>query len=140
MNKITKPIVSSRVKPVEVSLADVEIKDRPEQLTGSTYKLKPGEHALYITINNVEINGKWHPYEIFINTKDAADYQWVMLFCRMASAIFKRSDDYLFLIEEMKCIIDPAGGFFIKGRGHVQSLVAEIGRIIENHITQLNID
>jgi len=50
--------------------------DRPEKITGSTYKVKTPvtEHALYITINDVVMNEGTpqehrRPFEIFINSK-----------------------------------------------------------------------
>ena len=43
---------------------------RPEVLDGSTYKLKwpHSPDAFYITITDIEINGAYRPFEIFINT------------------------------------------------------------------------
>ena len=40
---------------------------RPERVMGMTYKIRwPGsEHAIYITINNVEEGGCVRPFEIF---------------------------------------------------------------------------
>jgi len=49
---------------------------RPDQITGSTYKVKTPvtEHALYITINDVLMNEGTEqehrrPFEIFVNSK-----------------------------------------------------------------------
>ena len=51
--------------------------ERPEQLAGSTYKIKTplSDHALYVTINDIVLNpGTEHelrrPFEIFINSKN----------------------------------------------------------------------
>ena len=46
--------------------------DRPQRLTGETYKIKwpASEHALYITINDIDIDGQKRPFEIFVNSKN----------------------------------------------------------------------
>jgi ribonucleoside-diphosphate reductase alpha chain len=45
---------------------------RPESLEGTTYKIKWPEsaHAVYVTINDAEIDGERRPFEIFVNSKN----------------------------------------------------------------------
>src|SRR6185312_9997221 len=45
--------------------------DRPEELVGRTYKIKwpDSDHAFYITINDLERDGRRRPFEVFINSK-----------------------------------------------------------------------
>ncbi|MEL6586164.1 MAG: adenosylcobalamin-dependent ribonucleoside-diphosphate reductase, partial [Pseudomonadota bacterium] len=52
--------------------------DRPATLSGETYKIKwpQSEHALYITINDIELDGQRRPFEIFVNSKQNAPYSW----------------------------------------------------------------
>lgn len=115
--------------------------ERPEMLFGSTYKIKTpqSEHALYITINDMILNmGTEHeerrPYEIFINSKNMEHFQWVLALTRVISAVFRKGGDACFLVEELKAVFDPKGGYFKKGGVFMPSLVAEIGCAIESHM------
>ena len=114
---------------------------RPEMLLGSTYKIKTpqSEHALYITINDMILNmGTEHeerrPYEVFINSKNMEHFQWVLALTRVISAVFRKGGDVCFLVEELKAVFDPKGGYFKKGGVFMPSLVAEIGCAIESHM------
>lgn len=114
---------------------------RPEMLFGSTYKIKTpqSEHALYITINDMILNmGTKHeerrPYEVFINSKNMEHFQWVLALTRVISAVFRKGGDACFLVEELKAVFDPKGGYFKKGGIFMPSLVAEIGCAIESHM------
>lgn len=115
--------------------------ERPEMLVGSTYKIKTplSEHALYVTINDVVLNqGTDHetrqPYEVFINSKNMDHFQWVVALTRVISAVFRKGGDVCFLVEELKAVFDPQGGYFKKGGKFMPSLVAEIGDAIESHM------
>ncbi len=115
--------------------------ERPEMLLGSTYKIKTplSEHALYVTINDVMLNQSTdhetrQPYEIFINSKSMDQFQWVVALTRVISAVFRKGGDVCFLVEELKAVFDPQGGYFKKGGKFMPSLVAEIGESIESHM------
>ena len=110
--------------------------DRPEILPGSTHKIKTplSEHALYVTINDIEIDGVRHPYEIFINSKNMEYFQWIAALTCVISANFRKGGDIAFLAEELKSVHDPKGGYFKKGGVFMPSLVAEIGCTIERHL------
>ena len=110
---------------------------RDAVLGGQTYKLKWGGHGYYITINDIERDGRRRPFEIFINTKDLAHYAWTVALTRMISAVFRRGGDVAFIAEELKAIFDPQGGQWIAGR-YVPSLLAAIGGIIESHLAGLD--
>lgn len=120
---------------------------RPEALEGRTYKIKPPtlDHALYLTINDIVLNeGTEHqtrqPFEIFVNSKEMESYQWIVAMTRLVSAIFRKGGDALFMIDELKSVFDPNGGYFSsKRQGRVQSLVAEIGMTIEDHFKWLGL-
>ncbi len=109
--------------------------EREPILPGFTYKLKwPGsDHAMYITINDIEQSGRRRPFEIFINSKNLEHYAWTVALTRMISAIFRRGGDVSFVVEELKAVFDPVGGHWMGGR-YVPSLLAAIGQIIENHM------
>ena len=106
-------------------------------LAGFTYKLRwPGsDHAIYITINDIERDGRRRPFEIFINSKNLEHYAWTVALTRMISAIFRRGGDVAFVVEELKAVFDPQGGQWMGGR-YVPSLLAAIGQVIEDHMTR----
>lgn len=95
---------------------------RPDMLFGSTYKIKTplSEHALYVTINDIILNhGTAHeirrPFEVFINSKNMDHFQWIVALTRIISAVFRKGGDISFLVEELRSVFDPAGGYFKKG-------------------------
>ncbi|HUO89262.1 MAG TPA: adenosylcobalamin-dependent ribonucleoside-diphosphate reductase [Rhizomicrobium sp.] len=109
--------------------------DRPEVLLGQTYKIKwvDSDHAFYITINDIEKDGRRRPFEVFINSKNMEAYAWALALTRMISAVFRRGGDVSFVVEELKAIFDPRGGQWSEGR-YVPSLMAAIGEVIEKHM------
>ncbi len=112
--------------------------DRPEALLGRTYKIKwlDSDHAFYITINDIEKDGRRRPFEIFINSKNMEAYAWALALTRMISAVFRRGGDVSFVVDELKAIFDPRGGQWMNGR-YVPSLLAAIGEIIERHMVEI---
>ena len=118
--------------------------ERPEVLVGSTYKIKSPlvEHAMYVTINDIVLNqGSEHeqrrPFEIFINSKSMEHFQWIVALTRIMSAVFRKGGDVTFLVEEMKAVFDPKGGYFKAGGVYMPSLVAELGSIVEEHLKSI---
>jgi ribonucleoside-diphosphate reductase alpha chain len=111
--------------------------DRPEDLAGRTYKIKwlDSDHAFYITINDIEKDGRRRPFEVFINSKNMEAYAWALALTRMISAVFRRGGDVSFVVEELKAIFDPRGGQWMNGR-YVPSLLAAIGEVIERHMVE----
>ncbi|MEL7275080.1 MAG: adenosylcobalamin-dependent ribonucleoside-diphosphate reductase [Pseudomonadota bacterium] len=109
--------------------------DRPEQLTGETYKIKwpNSEHAIYITINDVVVGGRRRPFEVFINSKNMEHFAWTVALTRMISAVFRRGGDVSFVVEELKAVFDPRGGAWMQGK-YVPSILAAIGGVIERHM------
>lgn len=129
--------------PIEQMNEHVE---RPEMLVGATYKIKPpiSDHALYITINDIVLNPDTdhevrRPYEIFINSKNMDHYQWVVALTRVVSAVFRKGGDVTFLVEELKAVFDPQGGYYKGGGKFMPSLVAEIGEAIETHMITIGL-
>ncbi len=109
---------------------------RPDELTGTTYKIKTPQSpdAFYITINDlINEDGSHRPYEIFINTKNLHHFSWIVAMSRLISAVFRHDPKPKFLVEELKSIYDPNGGFFNHGK-YVPSLAAEIGYVLEHHL------
>jgi len=118
--------------------------ERPEMLLGSTYKIKTplSEHSLYITINDMVLNlGTEHelrrPFEVFINSKNMDHFQWIVALTRIISAVFRKGGDVTFLVDELRSVFDPRGGYFKKGGKYMPSLVAELGDAIETHLKSI---
>jgi hypothetical protein len=143
-----KVVASAEQKAPEKETAEIiqmhEKLERPEMLLGSTYKIKTpqSEHALYITINDVLLNqGTKHemrrPYEIFINSKNMDHFQWIVALTRIISAVFRKGGDVTFLVDELRSVFDPRGGYFKKGGKYKPSLVGEIGDAIECHMRMI---
>jgi hypothetical protein len=162
--KIDKKIVKYRVKKPEdkaadaklVAKADVKVGakvvrlteelQRPEMLIGSTYKIKTpvSDHAMYVTINDILLNeGTEHeqrrPFEVFINSKNLDHYQWIVALTRIISAVFRKGGDVTFLVEELKAVFDPRGGYWQPGGRFMPSIIAELGYVIEKHLTYIGI-
>ncbi|MFM4705473.1 NrdJb [Aeromonas bivalvium] len=155
VKKIDRKIVAYKVKIRDEPQDDLVPEDdvvhmhetvlRPERLMGTTYKLKTpehvSEHSLFITINDIILNeGTVHetrrPFEIFINSKSLEHYQWIVALTRIISAVFRKGGDVTFLVEELRSVFDPKGGYWNKGK-YVPSLIAEIGNVIETHLTEI---
>ncbi len=149
--KINQKIISVSVKTKTDDPANAieqmhEKLERPEMLSGTTYKIKTplSDHSLYITINDVLLNaGTDHevrrPFEIFINSKNMEHFQWVVALTRVISAVFRKGGDVTFLVEELKAVFDPQGGYFKSGGRFMPSLVAEIGDAIETHLKYIGL-
>lgn len=144
MNKILSgKIVSFKVKDnnevrqdkqidIPISCEPKVLKERESKLSGVTYKIKPpGSSSMYITIND----DKGEPFEIFINSKDVTHFQWTAALTRVISAVMRKEskDDIRFLVDELKSVVDPNGGYWANGK-YVKSMVSEIGSVLEQHL------
>jgi len=141
-------IATEEENAAELKKAEVvrmhESVQRPDMLVGSTYKVKTPvtEHAMYITINDIILNeGTEHearrPFEVFINSKNMDNFQWVVALTRLISAVFRKGGDTTFMVEELKAVFDPKGGYFKPGGIFMPSIVAEIGHAIERHMQMI---
>ncbi len=161
--KITEEIVGFEVTQKNTEEAEIEEKlkagdadaldnvvqmhervERPEMLLGSTYKIRTplSDHALYVTVNDIILNAgtKYElrrPFEMFINSKNMDHFQWIVALTRIISAVFRKGGDINFLVEELRSVFDPSGGYFKKGGKFMPSLVAEIGDVLESHLRMI---
>ncbi|BAN45802.1 ribonucleotide reductase subunit NrdJb [Metapseudomonas resinovorans NBRC 106553] len=136
-------------KAAEEAAAVVQMDEtlqRPETLVGATYKIKSPlfEHALYVTINDIVLNPgtafeQRRPFEIFINSKGMEHFQWIVALTRIMSAVFRKGGDCTFLVEELKAVFDPRGGYLKRGGIYMPSLVAEIGAVLERHLVAIGL-
>src|SRR3954470_16355149 len=135
---------------IEVPKAEViqmhEKVERPDTLIGATYKIKSPlfEHSLYVTINDIVLNEGTEyqlrrPFEIFVNSKNMDHFQWIVALTRIMSAVFRKGGDVTFLVEELKAVFDPRGGYFKAGGVYMPSIVAELGAVIEKHMKAIGL-
>ena len=134
------PLVQPEVKPRDELDAGAVVYmtqplDRPGALPGQTYKIKwpESDHSIYITINDVVQDGRVRPFEVFINSKNVDHFAWTVALTRMISAVFRRGGDVSFVVDELKNVFDPRGGYWVEGR-YIPSLLAAIGEVIERHM------
>ena len=120
--------------------------ERPEMLIGSTYKVKTpvSDHAMYVTVNDIILNEgtkheKRRPFEIFINSKNLDHYQWIVALTRIISAVFRKGGDVTFLVDELKAVFDPRGGYWQPGGKFMPSIIAELGYIVEKHLIAIGL-
>ena len=120
--------------------------ERPEMLIGSTYKVKTpvSDHAMYVTINDIVLNEgteheKRRPFEVFINSKNLDHYQWIVALTRIISAVFRKGGDVTFLVDELKAVFDPRGGYWKPGGKFMPSIIAELGYIVEKHLISIGL-
>lgn len=139
------PVSAVPAAPTQADIIHMHEKvSRPEMLVGATYKIKTplSEHALYVTINDIVLNKDTdhelrRPFEMFINSKNMDQFQWVLAITRVASAVFRKGGDVTFLVDEFKAVFDPKGGYFKKGGVFMPSVVAEIGFALESHLKMI---
>ena len=135
---------------IEVPKAEViqmhEKVERPEVLIGATYKIRSPlvEHAMYVTINDIVLNQGTEyelrrPFEIFINSKNMDHFQWIVALTRIMSAVFRKGGDVTFIVEELRAVFDPRGGYFKAGGVYMPSIVAELGAIVEQHLKMIGL-
>ena len=139
MKTITQKIVGATVVDSQnppPPPAVEELLKRPAELDGKTYKIKTplSEHAMYVTINDIMVDGKRRPFEIFINSKNMENFSWIVALTRTMSAVFRHGGDASFLVEELRSVFDPRGGYFKPGGKWMPSLIAEIGGVLERHL------
>src|SRR5499427_9096704 len=120
--------------------------ERPEMLVGSTYKIKTpiSDHAMYVTINDIVLNEgteyeQRRPFEIFINSKNLDHFQWIVALTRIISAVFRKGGDVTFLVDELKAVFDPRGGYWQAGGKFMPSIIAELGYVIEKHLQMIGL-
>ena len=145
-NEVTGSVLSAASE--EKSASDREVNgdiiymseplDRPSTLDGNTYKLKwpDSEHAIYVTINDIIVNDKRRPFEVFINSKNMEHFAWTVGLTRMISAVFRRGGDVSFVVDELKAVFDPRGGAWVGGK-YIPSILAAIGGVLEEHMMKI---
>jgi len=113
---------------------------RPEVVDAKVYKLKSAfvKNSVFITLSYVKEKTDVRPIEIFINSKDLTRAPEYVVLTRLVSAIFRRSNDPMFILEELQGIFDPNGGTFKEGK-YYHSFYAEIADVIERFFFDVGI-
>ena len=113
---------------------------RPEVVDAKVYKLKSAfvKNSVFITLSYVNDETNVRPIEIFINSKDLTRAPEYVVLTRLVSAIFRRSNDPMFILEELQGIFDPNGGTFKEGK-YYHSFYAEIADVIERFFFDVGI-
>ncbi len=116
------------------------IVERPNVVDAKVYKLRSGfvKHSVYITLGWIEQNGRKRPIEIFINSKDLTKNAEYAVLTRLLSAIFRKSANPEFILEELSSIHDPNGGYHRNGK-YVHSFYSEIADVIRRWFTEIGI-
>jgi len=115
--------------------------ERPEILTGATYKIRAPhiEHALYLTINDIVLpDGRRRIREAFLNSKAVEDIAWITQCLRELSrnlARIENDDEMREKIEDWRKSFDPKNGSYkIPGTGVTcLGIQSHIGFILEVH-------
>ena len=113
---------------------------RPEVVDAKVYKLKSAfvKNSVFITLSYIYDNSEVRPIEIFINSKDLTRAPEYVVLTRLVSAIFRRSNDPMFILEELQGIFDPNGGTYKDGK-YYHSFYAEIADVIERFFFEVGI-
>lgn len=120
--------------------ASTDLGERPEVLIGSTYEVKTpvSDFALYVTINDVVLNeGKpderRRAYELIVTTNGPSDLNLVAL-SRVVSMNLRQGVDPRAVVNELKGVFDPRGGYWQPGGKFMPSIIAELGYVLEKHL------
>lgn len=120
--------------------------NRPQELQGRTYKITATtpqgvQVSFYITINEAMFDDQLRPVEVFINTKDMANFQWIDTAMQLLSVQLQQPGPFpKFVLDVLKESYDPGGGYFIPGTGkRVNGVVAHIGLVIEARCKELKL-
>jgi len=113
---------------------------RPDVTEARVYRLRSGfvNNSVFVTLGYVRENERNRPIEIFINSKDLTRAAEYAVLTRLISAIFRKSTDPTFILEELRGIYDPNGGYFKDGK-YIHSFYAEIAKVIEQFFDDIGV-
>lgn len=145
---ITLPAGSYDIEEVKREKALIPRKDavetvignRPDVTEARVYRLRSGfvNNSVFITLGYIREDGRNRPIEIFINSKDLTRAAEYAVLTRLISAIFRKSTDPTFILEELRGIYDPNGGYFKDGK-YIHSFYAEIAKVIEQFFEDIGV-
>ena len=53
------------------------------------------------------------------------------------SAVFRKGGDVAFLVDELKAVFDPRGGYWQPGGVYMPSIIAELGCVVGEHLENI---
>ncbi len=53
--------------------------------------------------------------------------------------MFRKGGDVTFMVEELKAVFDPRGGYWQAGGKFMPSIIAELGHVIEKHMQKIGL-
>lgn len=130
---------NGKILTIEASKRSQDIIKRPETVDAKVYRLKSRfvKENLYVTLSYIkDEEGKNRPIEIFIYSKDLSKLPEYTMLTRLISAIFRHFNNPKFILDELKSIYDPNGGYFLKGR-YIYSFYSEIAMIVERFFVEI---
>lgn len=112
--KIEKKITSAKVKDKNaLSTPETFPILRPETLVSKTFKINYQEKVYYVTIGYLDTK----PLELFIQSKNAAEFEFLTLTALLITATLRSTKDISFLLKELSSIPSPLGGGYSKVLG-----------------------
>ncbi|MEM5824552.1 MAG: hypothetical protein QXW04_00770 [Candidatus Aenigmatarchaeota archaeon] len=143
-------IVLSKIKKVKEISDKKELKElnetslakpleRPYVIDAKVYKLKSRfvKHSVFVTIGYIKDGNKVRPFEIFLNSKDLTKAAEFVILTRLLSAIFRRTEDPTFILEELRSVYDPNGAGYFKNGKYIASFYGELAEILEEFFTEM---
>jgi len=116
-----------------------------EPLPGKTYKIKPPtlNHGIYITVNDLLLEGKFAPYEVFLSTKNAEEKHFLDVLSLTLTTFFRLQQDISHLLLEYSDIPAVNGGYWVKPKVEgekgvfYKSYIGQIADVIARHLKTL---
>jgi ribonucleoside-diphosphate reductase alpha chain len=122
-------------RAVETAIGSLMPKTRPGVLEGKTYRLRTGYGKLYVTINNDE---RGLPFEVFATIGKSGGFfqEQSEAICRLVSLALRSGIKVEEIIDNLRGIRGPMP--VMTEHGTILSLPDAIGRVLEEHIQNLN--
>lgn len=106
--------------------------ERPTILEGKTHRLRwpTQEASIYMTVNRHPTTGR--PYEVFFQSRDARNQEWMTAVSLMISSVLRLNVDPSFIPRELKQISSAHDSNWVEGALHA-SLPAYLGYALAQH-------
>jgi len=139
--KTTEDPTQTRTEVVEREEVTLEVarsvdmtlqeRERPEVLSGKTYRVRTGYGKLFITINSDE-SGR--PFEVFATLGKSGGYfqEQTEAICRLISLALRSNINARYIVDHLKGIRGPM--VTMTAKGTILSLPDAIAKILEEHI------
>lgn len=95
-------------------------------------------NSVFVALGYIHEDGRNRPIEIFINSEKITRAAEYAVLTRLISAIFRKSTDPTFILEELRGIYNPNGGYFKDGK-YIHSFYAEIAKVIEQFFEDIGV-